>query len=258
VRSQLLLVVLLSLGVRTFSQCDPPPYRRATSLKSSQGTFKVSVRPQDFNVNRILCLAEDLKKRHPEWEDIALLIFDSHDIAKKYAGYILEDVPSNRWAKNLHVMYSLHKAKGEEDLFILPFGYNTGPSDTTKIVLPVQGKPRCHYEVAGRCAIAFEGYDYLYRVGQAASGTVRVSATIDPDGRIDDVRVDEANISPADRRAECVSAAVQDFSRWRLEATGKKEALQMTYTYSVDRGLRQGDTEVRYDLPNAVLIQTNP
>ena len=257
-RPQLLIIVLLTFAVRSYSQCEPPPYRRATRLKSSEGIFKISVRPQDFSVNKILCLTEDLKRRHPEWEEITLLIFDSHDVAKEYAGYSIEDVPSNRWAKDLHIMYSLGKTKNEEHLDILPFGWNTGRPDATVIVIPLKEKPRCRYEFGGHCVLGLAGHDYLYSVRKAASGTVKLSATINADGTVSAVKVDESDISPVEQRKHCETAAVEDLSRWRLEAGVGIEPLHITYAFRVDHSLKRGDVDVRYELPGQVLIRGNP
>ena len=69
-RPQVLLLLFLSLSIRTFSQCEPIPYRRATSLKTIHGTLKISVRPHEFNMNSLLCLAADFEKQHPEWRDL--------------------------------------------------------------------------------------------------------------------------------------------------------------------------------------------
>lgn len=251
-------VILAVLVCPGFSQCKPPQYRRATSLNSNRGLLKIIVQPNDFSVDKLICLAENLKEMHREWKDVNVLIFDDPIAAKNFIPPGTENTASNRWARELHVIYSLNRDKNEEHLDILPFGWNTERSDATNIPLPLAGRPRCQYEISGRCVIAFAGSQYLYEgFNSVASGTVRLTAAIEGDGSVTKAHVDAVDVDPKQEGDRLATAALQDLSHWKLEPRGSQEFIHVTYSYRIDKSMPSGHVDVDYKLPDAVFVRRN-
>ena len=133
--TRVLVFVLAIFSISAHAQCRPPAFRSADKLENEAGLLKMSVKPQSFTLNGIICLAETLKKNHPEWNDVVLMIFTSQDAAKHFIHPGVE-IPSSatKWANQLHAVYMLDRTKNQESLDILPAGWNTPKSFSTEFL----------------------------------------------------------------------------------------------------------------------------
>jgi hypothetical protein len=122
----------LALGTCAFAQCHAPRYRVGrdfTNPELAAGSVYISIQPKDFTLKRLVCLAQTLTRNQPEWKSTSVLMFISVDAALYFdAAWKIEGPPqSEKWASQLHAVYSFDRASHEERLNILPLGYDTAP-----------------------------------------------------------------------------------------------------------------------------------
>src|SRR5206468_65907 len=108
--------------------------------------------------------------------------------------------------------------KPEEYMAILPYGWRTDVSDSTKIDLPLVGAPHCRFEMKGRCLFALNHPEYPYQaLKMQASGTVTLAATITRAGKTASVRIEGTSLTPGASERLLIDAAIRNLSSWQLE-----------------------------------------
>lgn len=264
--------IMLTLGacclsflpsLKAHAQCDPPHYRVGRNFSNAAlgvGSLYVSVRPGDFSPDKLICLAETMKKQHPEWKRLGILFFTSADAARYFqtnAGDCVRDCQFRaKWQAELHALYSLEPGAQAESLAILPMGY-LGSSYDTWFKLPLVTKVRCHLEINERCLMALDKIEYPPLALQAkASGTINVSGTIGSDGKIRRIRVLEANVKPEASTSLLASAAAKNFATWRLEPREDRDKIRVLYTYSIVEPENSADQlGTEFKLPKEVVVR---
>lgn len=223
----------------------------------------ISIRPGDFSLDNLICLAQNLKESHPEWKSAMIVIFSSHNAAKYYQLSSVENLPGAVWGKQLHAEYDFDAGAHEKYLLIMPLGDKKSSSFntyTTRIDLPVATTPHCHLEMNGRCLFMLEDPKYPSDASKAKiSGTVTLTGTIARDGKMTDVQVAEASSTPSEGKDLLMREAVNNLKTWRLEPAQRQDTIRTTYSYTIDRSLPQkGQTDVQLALPNEITIRGNP
>jgi len=241
------------------AQCRSPHFRTGQDYG---GSLFVSLQPRDFTLDKLTCLAQALRNRRRDRRSFSILFFDS-DEAAKYFQPPVEGYPPRwpEWAKELHAIYSFEADKHEESLDIMPLGYNTGPSLTTKIDLPFAAEPRCRLEMQNRCLIAaVEKITYPQEALKTrASGVIALTGAIERDGRVTGLHVAEADVKPGEEKEWLVNAALHDLKTWQFDAGGHADPIQIIYSFAVDSSLPRGAVpEVQCVLPNTVKVRANP
>src|SRR5581483_3507436 len=149
---------------------------------ASRGVATVSVRPDEISVTNLLCLAQGLRARYPEWRRVAVLFFASPEAAKRWTperqlvDYVGPPPPFWKWEADMRAGYFLDAEKGEEYLLLTPFGWNAGRDElATRIDLPLAGPPGCIMALGNRCLMAWDRFDYpADATAGAPSGSVIV------------------------------------------------------------------------------------
>jgi len=267
VRLTVLSLVLCS-GIGAFAQCPAPRYRTGFTLVDSRAELitSISILPRDFTPSRLVCLATSLKERYRDRTSILVSIFSSHKAASTSLGTLMpvygrEDVSM---LAQMHGRYVFSAERHEDYVELMPvltweWHMDKGPFDT-RIDLPVVAAPRCRVEIQERCLIASNGIDYPYEaLKRGASGTVTLTGSVTRGGKVSDVRVMKAESVPEGERDLLANAAVQDLSSWRLEPGRRESAIQITYSYVIDKSLPWNvQTRPRWVPPNEIVISGRP
>ncbi len=223
----------------------------------------ISIRPGDFSLGNLICLAQTLKESHPGWESAMIVIFSSHDAAKYYQLSSVENLPGAVWGKQLHAEYDFDAGAHEEYLLIMPLGDKKSSSFstyTTRIDLPVATTPHCRLEMNGRCLFVLEDPEYPSDALKAKlSDTVTLTGTIARDGKMTSIEVADASSTSSEWKNMFMREAVNNLKTWRLEPAQRQDTIRITYSYTIDRSLPQrGQTDVQFALPNEIAIRGNP
>jgi Gram-negative bacterial TonB protein C-terminal len=252
--------VAFALAISAVTQCHPPHFRKGRDFidaGTGRGALYVSIRPSDFGVSQLICLAETLRSQHPNWRDISVLVFSSphaaYDFQASYADY--EDpVAWAKWARQLHASYFFNAEKREEYLEILPLGYKGPPSNNSRIDLPLVAAPHCRLELSARCVIALDGIDYPPGALQSAtSGSITLQGTIARGGRVHGVHLVQSDVNLREGESLLVNAAIQNLSTWRVDPAPREDAIRVIYSYVIASPGEQAD--VQFELPNQVVIR---
>ncbi|HEX3821082.1 MAG TPA: energy transducer TonB [Candidatus Sulfotelmatobacter sp.] len=238
-----------------------PDYRRLDDMKVRRGLVRITIRPNDFTLKNLVCLAQTLKQRYPDWENINVLIFTSRDAAKHFAaGPRVElSAAADKAQRELHAMYEFNRNETVDQLSILPLGYRTDSSDATVIKLPLVGDLHCRYEVRTRCLIGTDNLQYPYESLKAgATGKITFTGTIARDGRIVALQASGATVSPSAEKTVLQDAARRNLSSWRFEPSNVEDPIRITFEYMTDRLLGHNLTDISFQLPNQVTIKGNP
>ena len=261
----LLLLLLCLVAQSVFAQCRPPRYHQGKDFinpQSGAGSIYVSIRPKDFTLRKLTCLALSLRKRNPNWKAVNVLVFDSNDAAERFLPTPME-VPRTvwaQWARRLHAAYFLNTDKREDYLEIMPLGYEGSSSYDTRIDLPITTQPRCSLEMSERCVLLIGDIDYPSGALTAnGAGTVSLEATVNRDGTIANALVIEADVHPAAAKHILADAALKNLETWRFDASARRSQIRITYSYVLDDSLRSGSPpEVRWDRPDRIVIRARP
>ncbi len=250
--------VCLSLGIgeSISAQCLPPRFHKARDFSNSKlgtGSLYLSIDPSAFSIDNLICLAQTLRRRHPEWKTSMVLVFSSHAAAENFSPPGLE-APSGamKWANQLHAAYFLDSDKREEYLQVLPMGLETGPLYETKIDLPIATTPHCRLEMTGRCLFAIDPFVYPSDALKArASGSITVMARITREGKISSLEVVDARVSSAEQKDLLTKAALENLETWWFEKANYEDTFRMTFSYVIDSALpHRGDVEVNNCVAN--------
>jgi len=263
-RIQASFCLILALGNYAFAQCHAPRYREGRDFSNPKlgvGSVHISIQPRDFTLKKLVCLAQTLKRNHPEWKSASVLIFGSDDSARYFnAAWKIDGLPQDeKWARQLHAVYELDQNGHEERLHILPLGFDTDPSLITTIDLLLGATSRCRLEASGRCLMALDGPTYPNEALRAkALGKVTLVGTITHQGRITCIQVEEAEVNQSKEGKLLVDAAKQNLASWQLEPGKGQNSIRITYSYIIDRFLNQLSKGADFDLPNQIVIRGNP
>ncbi len=261
VRIVLLVFFTFVFGNQSYSSCKAPHYHSVDNLKSKGGLLRVSIDPQDFTLSKLICLSDALKQRHPEWRNVDIMIFTSKDFAKDFRAGANVELPgaAYRAQSQLHAIYSLDRDKHEEQLDILPFGWETGSSEAASIRLPAIGIPHCRWEIEGRCLYALKYFQYPPEaLNKEISGTIVLGATITPAGKITNIHVERADTKPVAQAQVLIDAAMQDLSSWQLEPRKGQDSVRIVWRYIIDPSMEHHFVDANFESPGEVLVRGNP
>jgi hypothetical protein len=251
------------------AECVPPHYREAQVWEKSKTTvlMAVSMQLRDFAPSRLVCLAAAFKQKYPGRSDISIMIFSSHEVAKRYTvgrgdygpvkGAKQRQLQSYvYWIRQLHAIYVYDNEKREEYIEIKSLGSDFDSPYDTRIDLPSVESPHCRLEMDGRCLLAIEEILYpadLLKAG--VSGTVTLTGTILRNGKIADVKVNDGVVKPGEPRYKLVDEAMKILNSWRFEEAKRQSAFQLSFVYQFDPSLpERGWSTATFALPNQVTI----
>jgi len=251
----LLLTVLA--GPHAYADCKGPQYRVGKTYPSttSDVVLDISIRLEDFTLDKLICLAADLKEKYGAPE-IAVSIFSSHRAAVSYRFHPVEALPNDElWASQKHAEYYYSAEKHREYVVLIPDGLSPDNRFDTRVDLPTSGKPSCKLNLENRCLLAF---NHIGVTGEAGSGTVALAAQIEQTGVVSGVRiVNQENVASTDQRA-FANFAVQNLKSWRFEPSKTRNRVKITYSLErVDTALKDG-VDVQIMLPDKVKIKMGP
>jgi len=255
------VLVLLSEAIHAFGACNAPHYRRGRTwaVSASEATVDISIRLEDFAPERLVCLAGALRQRFPG-RNVVAFIFSSREAAMGYVPGSIDLSPAQvSYQSKLHGYYFYNKEKHYDYVRVVPDGRSHYDSPfTTRIDLPVSGRPVCRLAINGRCLLEFQHTYYLPFEGKTEiSGRVTLAASIRQDGALSGLTVVDATASPPERQSELVDWAKQHLSTWRFEPGKHKDSVCITYCFeAVDSPLVGTGTSVQLRLPDEVRIET--
>ena len=265
-----LLVGSVAAAQDVKSTCQAPRFSvgRAITESSSLVALTISIRPEDFTRERLVCLAHALRARYNKTAAIDIAIFSSLDAARDYTVARGDEEPPvyrrydrySNMLRQLHATYVFSAVRSEEFLILKPLGNNFGGPYDTRIDLPTS-EPGCDFQVKGRCLVALDHIEYPSEVLAAReAGTVVLTATIRRNGQVNGIRVATASGSTAAGRAMLIREARENLETWRFEAMPRIDTIQMTYSYVIDPAIpQQGiDVVVRLELPDRVVVTAGP
>lgn len=276
-RLRFLLAFLCWVGfaASASARCPALQYHKGQVWEDSPSNvfMSVSIPLDDFAPSRLICLAEDFKKRYHDRKSITILIFGSRDAAVRYTPSPPDYAPANGlkeqklqnpnfWRSQLHGFYLYDTDKREDYLDIRPFGSDAegGPYDT-RINLQAVEKPVCRLEVSGRCLLALQHISYPdAALSEKVSGTVTLSGSITRGGRIANVKATEIHVDPPAKQETLVNEAIQNLETWRVEAKSTQDPIRITYSYVIDPSLNipvayHRNVDVQLRLPNQITIR---
>ena len=262
--SRLRFAVLLVFVLRTCiaADCPVPSYREGHVWEDSPSSImmNISLSLNDFAPARVVCLAAALKRRYSGRKQISIFMFSTYDGAKKYDVPFSGDSPKPRinWSLQEHGSYSFDAAKGEEAVYIMPFG-DQFRTFNTRINLPATSIPPCTLEIAGRCLLALSRIEYPWEALKArSSGTVTLEAVIARDGRVTHVRKVGGVSKEQEGELLLAGSALQNLRDWRFEAVPKEDSIQIAFSYMIEDSGNPGTWSFQFDLPRKVDIRGRP
>lgn len=246
------------------AECAAPQYGigRVSADTSEVFDIDISIKLQDFDPSRLVCLASALKQQHTDRRTISVYIFSSHEAAENYVPLTgVDDSPKMvAWARKLHAMYFYNADKQEDYLLLIPDGLsleNDSPFNT-RINLPITKAPRCRLELHDRCLLEFEHFNYAFGDNEPeTSGVVVLSGTINKNGKLSKIHAMHTEVSPSVSQSLLLDKAIHNLSTWRFTSSRATNRLQITYSFEiVDSPALKYKTHVQFSLPDRVTIQT--
>jgi len=256
-----IIVLLIIYALPSPSQCVVPHYRKIGNLKLSWGTTRISIPQREFTLGNVICLVQKLKDEHPGWNSVSLLMFSSYQDAKDFAEHGVEDVPVAKKlaATKLRAMYYYNNKENKDHLIVLPFGNDTPTAYATIINFPVKEAPRCVIEIKHRCLFASQQFVYPEdALIRRTSGAVELVGDIDVEGRITNASVRKAEVTPKEEESLLSQDALKNFESWQLDPGGGPTSVTITYSYVIDGSLDHGQSNVKIDSNNHVVVRGNP
>jgi Gram-negative bacterial TonB protein C-terminal len=268
IEARVFLIFCLTLGTAAsaFAACPAPHYRPGYVWEDSQSTImmNVSIRMADFAPDRLICLTQTFKERYGVQRKIKILIFSTRAAAEQYTMPFAGDSAKTRvnWAARMYASYFYTPDTHEEYLSITPdpLKSDVGSPFVSRIDLPIVNPPPCKFQIHGRCLLALDDIDYPSEaLKERVSGKLRLTGTIDREGKVTGIRVAQANATPTEKAGLLTEAAVQNLGTWRLEEAKQQDALQITLTYVIDSSLpHRGDVQVKIASPNEITVRAYP
>jgi hypothetical protein len=240
------------------ADCQAPAYREGHVWEDSPSTImmNISLQMSDFAPNRLICLAGVLKHKYSDRKEILVFMFSSYEAAKNFTAPLYGDSFKHRvnWSLWEHGSYSFDADKGEEMVYVMPFG-EAYRSFNTVIKLPVTSIPPCRLEIASRCLLALNAIDYPWNTLKTRrSGAVTLEAAIARDGTITAVK--SAGAGPSGQeQASLINAAIQNLKSWRFETASRRDTIRIVYSFTIDTSGTLGQPSLQFDLPDKVEIR---
>lgn len=258
---RILIVVCITLiGSPAFGQCRPPDFKVGRNYGAS---VYVSIQPRDFTIENAICLAQTLRREHPDWTSFNVLIFASQEAANDFqpshGDYENEEVWAEA-ARQLHAGYFFDSNMHEERLDILPLGYQTASSLTSRINLPFVNQPTCRLEYSHRCLILLDGPRFQADALRArASGTVTLTGMISRGGEVSRIEVLGSSVTPEQWRSQLTNDSIANLRSWKLEPSESEDHVRVTYDYISDTSLPKNyKLDVKFALPDQITVAGNP
>lgn len=261
--TRILITLLCSafIGTTTFAQCRAPRFRKGRDYGAS---VYVSVQPSDLTINKLVCLAQTLRMRHPDRTSYTILVFSSPDGANNFqASHADYEDPFAwaRWAKQLRAIYVFDPDKHQEHLDITPFGYERISSYDSRIDLPLVSRPHCRLEINDRCVMALDRINYPDDALKAKpSATVTLTGTVASTGEITRVQLASvATTAAEDIKEAFIRGSINNLRTLQLEPASHEDWVRIAYTYVIDSSLLpRGQVRMDLALPNQITIRANP
>jgi TonB family protein len=268
----MLVVLVTSIFIPTLdslAQCNPPGYKKGKIWGDSRKAIwmNISIQLKDFAPERLLCLADDLKRRYNDRTDIMINIFSTPWAARRYSiTEMAEPGPGQPKAeKQMHGQYIYNENTHEHCIYIHPFGMRPVAAKSqftvTKFDIPVSSKPQCKMQISGRCLLALDEICYPDEAKhQKIHGTVTLAGNIGLQGKVTGIRISKTNIEPDEAKSILEREALKNLKSWHFENANQENQFQITYYYAINppSGFRDNLEEVRPELPNSIFITLNP
>lgn len=267
---QILYVFVLMCGVTitAIAQCRPPSFHKGRDFinDTGDGSLSIAVQPKDLSIRSLECLITSLRSQHPNWRNVAVLMFTDEIAAYNFDAGAMElgnrsrGMDEEKWASELHATYFFNANQREEFLEIMPLGYKGPPSLDSRIDLPLGDEPpHCSLELDGRCIFDVSRIVYPKEALQAkTSGSVTLQAKITPAGALRAVHVVKNDVKPEETKKILTNAAVQNLSRWRIDPASHESPVRITYSYEILSSSSPKWTDIEFKLPSQVIIRRKP
>ncbi len=252
-------LVCLFGSLNLFADCKAPHYRIGQIHGADTAPsilLDISIRPEDFAPNRLICLAGVLRQKYRA-PVVTAGIFSSHKAAVNYQ-ILGSDNPKHAllWASKRHAVYYNDSEAHEEYLLLIPDGLSLGVTSpfNTRIDLPAVGKPSCKLEINNRCLFQFEHMGFP---ADAEPGAVTLTGRIERSGKVTIGQIEDV------RPAAASSPALDNFARrnlanWRFEPSHDVDDIRIRFSLKrVDTPLEHG-IDVQFALPDRVDIKIGP
>ena len=238
------------------AQRDMPSFYTGQDYGAS---LYISIKPQDFTLERLVHLAQALRLRRPEQKNFGVFFFSSDEAASYFQPPVEGLRGTPLMARQFHAYYSFEEAKHEESLSIMPLGYYHSLLET-KMDVPLVGKPHCRLEIQSRCLIsALNTMAYPSRaISARASGRIVLAGMIERDGGVAGIHIDEVDVRPDKWKSRLASAAMGDLRTWHFDAGSRTDNFRITYSYFINPLLPKGGTSEEWIDPNEVRVGANP
>jgi hypothetical protein len=255
--------------------CVTPPYRVVRNFINTNGygSAHISLRPETFTTSNLLCLAEELQRSHPKWNNIIVLFFSSDDAAENFdasgmgdwrdvidgaTGRSLGSVNIGHFRNELRALYKLDRSQHISSLEILPLGLMTTDEYATKTTVPAAAI-HCQARLANRCVLAMKPIEFPGdALSVQASGHVTVAGVIRQDGMPSDLQVVSVAVVPAEATNQLVAGALENLATWWLEPGSREDAFDLTYVYTVEPSGVTGRTVVQVEMPEQIVVIGSP
>lgn len=243
------------------TECDARSYKigqRVLRHDGSVSTAFVSISPKGITIAGLVCVTETLKRDHPDWSNVVVLIFTDAHAARTF-----QPTPDDTTVdmqpvyKSLLAQYNLLQSIPAEVLELLPLGYGHASERermySSRIDFPTP-RPMCRFAPAGRCllrtdVITFPPDGLALQIEEV----VNLLASIDSDGHV--VGVELERPVPPDTPFE--QAAIDSVKTWWLEAANASAQIPITFDFRIDAAVPHGQTAVEFE-GNTVIVKANP
>jgi hypothetical protein len=224
-------------------QSVPVEMTRLDVDTSGKGTATVLVEPKDVSVRNLVCVAERLQREHPRWTEVRVAVFDSADAADHYfidwqspgSPQLIDARPELRYEDVRRALYVVSQSAGARYLDLRLFGLEGDERYRTRIDLPATHPIQCRFEVNRRCLLVAHAPVDLRPVRRTpVTGSVRVTAVAERDGRFSEIRVVKAVAEPADAVDFLRAVATANLQTWRLDPAPSEDSLTVEYTFVTD------------------------
>ena len=242
--------LMVPVGAQT---CAPPKASMSAEFLTQggrEGTVRLTIAPEDLSLANLVCLSKTLNVSRPEWQNVAVLVFDSATAARGYKMY------QNEYPGAVRAVYALNRLKAQESLSVALFADSDLSQYDTKIDLASGAIPRCRFEVSARCLLVLRQSPTVPAFSRTMKmGTVTVAGRIERSGVVTDIRTAQA---PEARPANdaLVSQAASNLASWKFEPSNTESYLSVTYTYQLDTNIIRPVLE--FDSPTRVTVRANP
>jgi TonB family protein len=159
------------------------------------------------------------------------------------------------WAADLHAGYFFDRDEHKEFLEIYPLGYKGPPSSRTRFELPLSGAMRCREELAERCVISLTAMSFPSEAAnQKAEGSILLGGKITEAGQVTGIQVLDNSVPDEKQKSLLATAAVQNLAFWRMAPAPREDSIRITYSFLVDSVPSRASTDVKWELPDKVVI----